>query len=103
MEFQDIVYSVNEGVATVAINRPEVLNAVREETLIELAAGVHKASDDPTVGVVVIRGLGGRAFSAGGDQKSLVDKMNPDTWRPTARKFIALFESIRRCPTPVIA
>jgi dihydroxynaphthoic acid synthetase len=103
MSFQDILYDVNDGVATVAINRPEVLNALREETLVELAAGVHQASDDSTVGVVVIRGLGGRAFSSGGDQKHLVDQMNPDTWRPTARKFIALFESIRRCPAPVIA
>jgi dihydroxynaphthoic acid synthetase len=103
MSFEDIRYDVDEGVATVAIDRPNRLNALREETLVELAEGVHMASDDPTVGVVVIRGLGGRAFSAGGDQKDLVDKMGPDTWRPTARKFIALFESIRRCPSPVIA
>jgi dihydroxynaphthoic acid synthetase len=103
MSFEDIVYEAADGIATVAIDRPKRLNALREQTLVELAEGVHKASDDPTVGVVVIRGLGGRAFSAGGDQKDLVDKMNPDTWRPTARKFIALFESIRRCPSPVIA
>jgi naphthoate synthase len=103
VSFQDTTYEVSDGIATVAINRPEVLNAMRLETLIELRQGVHKASDDPAVGVVVIRGLGGRAFSAGGDQKQLVDTMNPDTWRPTAREFIALFESVRRCPVPVVA
>jgi 1,4-dihydroxy-2-naphthoyl-CoA synthase len=76
---------------------------MRIETLVELTQGIHKASDDATVGVVVVRGVGGRAFSAGGDQKNLVDKMNADAWRPVARQFIALFESIRRCPVPVVA
>lgn len=102
MTYNDLSYDLTEGVATVAINRPEVLNAMREQTIVELAAAVHEASDDPRTGVVVIRGVGGRAFSAGGDQKSLVDKMSADSWRPVARKFLHLFESIRRCPVPVV-
>jgi len=103
MTFEDILFDAEGGIATVAINRPEVLNALRLQTLRELREAIHMASDDPTVGVVVLRGLGGSAFSAGGDQRELVDRIGPDTWRPTAREFIALFESIRRCPAPVIA
>jgi dihydroxynaphthoic acid synthetase len=103
MPFHDVLYEVIDGVATVAINRPSALNSMREQTIVELAQGIHQASDDRAVGVVVIRGVGGRAFSAGGDQKHLVPKMNSDSWRPVAREFLKLFEAIRRCPTPVIA
>jgi dihydroxynaphthoic acid synthetase len=103
MVLEDVAYEVQDGVATIAINRPDALNAMREQTVAELTEAVHQASDDLTVGVVVMRGAGGRAFSAGGDQKQLVPRMNADSWRPVAREFLKLFEAIRRCPTPVVA
>lgn len=103
MAFQDINYEVVDGTASIVISRPEVLNAMRFETIVELRTALLQAADDPTVGVVVISGVGGKAFSAGGDQKELVANMNPQTWRPVARAFLELFGSIRSCPVPVVA
>lgn len=68
MPFQDILYDKDEGIATITINRPEVLNAFRAETVDELVEAFKDAWADRTVGVVILTGVGERAFSTGGDQ-----------------------------------
>jgi dihydroxynaphthoic acid synthetase len=67
--FQDILYEKKDGVATITINRPQVLNAFTDNTLFELIRAFNKAGEDHSVGVVVLTGAGDRAFSAGGDVK----------------------------------
>jgi 2-ketocyclohexanecarboxyl-CoA hydrolase len=67
MQFEDILYSTRDGVARIEINRPERLNAIRGQTIAELEQAVTAAADDRNVGVVVLTGVGDRAFSAGGD------------------------------------
>ena len=64
--FEDLLYEVSRGVATITFNRPDKLNALREQTYEELADALRRASADERAGVVVITGAG-RAFSAGGD------------------------------------
>jgi enoyl-CoA hydratase/carnithine racemase len=64
--FEDIVYEVGEGIATITLNRPEKLNALRIQTYEELSAALRMAGADDTAGVVVVKGAG-RAFCAGGD------------------------------------
>lgn len=64
--FDDVIYEVAAGVATITLNRPDKLNALRVQTWEELAAALRVAAAEPQAGVVVIAGAG-RAFCSGGD------------------------------------
>jgi 2-ketocyclohexanecarboxyl-CoA hydrolase len=66
--FTDVLYDKREGIATVTINRPDVLNAFRAQTVHELIAAFQDAWADHAVGVVILTGVGERAFCTGGDQ-----------------------------------
>jgi len=68
--YKDILYSkAEEGIARIAINRPEVRNAFRPETVAELQAAFADARDDANIGVVILTGQGKEAFCSGGDQR----------------------------------
>jgi naphthoate synthase len=68
--YHDIIYAkAEEGIARIAINRPEVRNAFRPETIRELQAAFTDARDDPDIGVVILTGQGKEAFCSGGDQR----------------------------------
>src|SRR3954465_15993429 len=68
-ELTDVIYEVEDGLATITINRPERLNAFRARTVDELIACFKRAWASGDVGVVCLTGAGDRAFSTGGDQK----------------------------------
>ena len=70
MPYQDIVYEKRDGVATITINRPKVLNAFRAETVEEMLEAMPDADNDDAVGVIVLAGAGDRAFCSGGDNSS---------------------------------
>lgn len=70
MAFQDIVYDKRDGTATITINRPNVLNAFRAETVEEMLAAMRDAEDDDEIGVIVLAGAGDRAFCSGGDNSA---------------------------------
>lgn len=81
-QFEDVLYDVADGIATITINRPEVLNAFRVKTINELIVAFHLADADPSVGAIIFTGAGDRAFSAGGDQKEREhtgQERDPDT------------------------
>jgi naphthoate synthase len=107
-EWRDIVYETAEGMAKITIDRPEVRNAFRPQTVAELSHAFRLAQDDPEVGVVILTGTGPHAFCSGGDQKSRGDDgyMGDD---PVAQQGIGrlnvldLQVQIRRCPKPVVA
>ncbi|WP_433205673.1 enoyl-CoA hydratase-related protein [Dactylosporangium sp. CS-047395] len=103
MSYTDILFGTAGGVATITINRPEALNALRLETIDELTSAVLAAGADPEIGVVVLRGAGGRAFCVGGDQKVMVSTLNRAGWYVLAGKLRDLFAAVRRCGKPVIA
>src|SRR5918998_4623003 len=67
-EYEDIRYETAEGIAKITIDRPEVRNAFRPQTLIEISDALDRAREDPTVGVIVLTGEGPLAFCSGGDQ-----------------------------------
>ncbi len=66
--FEDILYEVRDGVAGVTINRPQVMNAFRAQTVEELIVALRQAGADAAVGVIVLSGAGDKAFCTGGDQ-----------------------------------
>src|SRR5947209_20145708 len=70
MAYEDILYEKRDGVATVTINRPKVLNAFRAKTVEEMLEAVQDADYDDEIGVIVLAGAGDRAFSAGGDNSA---------------------------------
>lgn len=70
MDYQDLLYAEQDGVATITINRPEVYNAFRAQTVEELIHAFQRAGWNPDIGVIVLTGAGDKAFSTGGDQKS---------------------------------
>ncbi len=70
MAYRDILYDKRDGVATITINRPQVLNAFRAETVEEMLLAMRDAEDDRDIGVVVLAGAGDRAFCAGGDNSA---------------------------------
>ena len=75
-EYEDITYKKCNGVARIAINRPEVRNAFRPKTTSELYDAFYDAYEDSSIGVVLLTGEGpspkdgGHAFCSGGDQKA---------------------------------
>ena len=70
MAFEDILYEKRDGVATITINRPKVLNAFRAETVEEMLSAMRDAEDDRAIGVIVLAGAGDRAFCSGGDNSA---------------------------------
>jgi naphthoate synthase len=67
--FADILYFKAEGIAKIVINRPEVRNAFRPETVREMQQAFADARDDADIGVVILTGQGKDAFCSGGDQR----------------------------------
>jgi naphthoate synthase len=68
--FEDVLYHKSpEGIGKVTINRPEVRNAFRPQTIRELQRAFDDARDDDAVGVCVLTGAGDEAFCSGGDQR----------------------------------
>jgi 2-ketocyclohexanecarboxyl-CoA hydrolase len=70
MQYEDILYDVTDGVATITINRPDKLNAFRGQTCEELIHAFHHAGWDKSIGVIVLTGAGDKAFCTGGDQSA---------------------------------
>lgn len=98
----DVCYEASDGVATVMINRPEVLNAFREQTMRELIEAFDRADADASIGVVVLCGAGQGAFSSGGDV-SMEHGFDGAEGRRIARLLLRLSEAIRGTGKPVIA
>jgi len=68
-EYEDIKFEFFEGIGKISINRPEVRNAFRPETTMEISDAMNICREDPNIGVVVLTGEGDMAFCSGGDQK----------------------------------
>ena len=74
MEYKNIMFGVEGSVAVVTLNRPEVLNALNEETMQELGSAMSECKQDGTVRVVILTGVGDKAFIAGADINEFVGK-----------------------------
>ena len=106
--FVDVIYEVADGIAKITINRPELRNAFRPQTIIELASAFTLARDDQEVGVIILTGAGNEAFCSGGDiQVRGSDGYLGDD--PLSKKGIGRLNvldlqiQIRRTPKPVVA
>lgn len=68
-QYEDIIYETYKGIAKITINRPEVHNAFRPKTVMELIDAFSYARDDQNIGVIILTGAGDKAFCSGGDQR----------------------------------
>jgi naphthoate synthase len=103
-EYSDIRYDFAEGIARIAINRPEKRNAFRPETVEQLIDAMHRAQFDREVGVIILTGVGDQAFCSGGDQTVRGDDggYHDESGTPHLN-VLDLQMQIRRCPKPVVA
>ena len=105
-EYSDIRYETSgDGIAKITINRPEVRNAFRPQTVIELSDAFERAREDTSVGVIILTGEGPLAFCSGGDQRVRGDRGYETEPGSGAGRFHVtdLQVQIRRLPKPVIA
>ena len=103
MDFEHILWELQDGVGTITMNRPAAMNALNRQHLVDLNAAVQRARFDPDVRCLVITGSG-RGFCAGADFKEwgsgASDEEPSDGWIDLAH---ALITRIYRMPKPVIA
>ena len=106
--FTDVHYEIAEGMAKITINRPDVHNAFRPETLAELQSAFSMARDDDRVGVIIFTGAGNEAFCSGGDINVRGDDgyIGSDALGKKGigrLNVLDLQVQIRRTPKPVVA
>jgi naphthoate synthase len=97
-----------EGIAKITIARPEVRNAFRPRTIIEISRALEDAREDTSIGVIVLTGEGSQAFCSGGDQRVRGDSGYLDDGAAGASgvgrfHVTDLHIQIRRLPKPVVA
>lgn len=103
-DFQDIKYEKSsEGIAKITINRPEVRNAFRPQTVNELIAVFNDAREDANVGVIILTGEGPDAFCSGGDQKIRGDQGYIGFDGVPRLNILDVQKQIRSIPKPVVA
>ena len=116
-DYSDVRYDLGaggaDGIAKITIDRPEVHNAFRPETLIELSDALDRAREDPAVGVIVLTGAGNRAFCSGGDQRVRGDRggyvTGADPAAAGSQRSVGRFHvtdlhvQMRRLPKPIVA
>lgn len=102
--YKDIKFEkLPEGIAKITINRPEVRNAFRPETILELEEAFNKVREDSSIGVVILTGEGKDAFCSGGDQRVRGDKGYVGGDGTPRLNVLDLQKQIRSLPIPVIA
>ena len=101
--FTDIKYYVVEGIAKIVINRPEVRNAFRPQTVFEMSKALGLAQEDPEIGVIILTGEGEKAFCSGGDQRIRGDAGYSDEKGVNRLNVLEFQRQMRVCPKPIIA
>lgn len=102
-EYSDVLLHQLDGIAKVTINRPEVRNAFRPDTLFQLEDAFNIIRDDPSIGVAILTGMGDLAFCSGGDQRIRGDAGYVGSDGVPRLNVLDLQKQIRYLPKPVVA
>jgi naphthoate synthase len=104
-EYSDIRYELSgDGIAKITIDRPEVRNAFRPQTVVEISDALERAREDTSVGVIVLTGEGPLAFCSGGDQRVRGDTGYVPEGATVGRFHVTdLHVQMRRLPKPIVA
>jgi len=101
MEFECIIYEKDEGIATIKLNRPKVLNAMNKQLWLDFQVALEDVKNDPEIKVLIITGEG-RAFSTGADLKDSKDR-SIDDYRDYLVELQETSRTIIRFEKPIIA
>jgi enoyl-CoA hydratase len=99
--YRNLTVEIDEGIALLTINRPQVLNALNIETLGELESAFLQLAADEEVKAIIVTGVGEKAFAAGADIRELTD-LNALTGKDVSARGQQVMGTIENCPKPVI-
>jgi enoyl-CoA hydratase len=102
MGYETLIYEVQHSIATVTLNRPQVLHALNTQVFDELEAVFAEIEQNPSIRVALLTGAGEKAFAAGADIKELA-ATDAISGTAKARRGQAVFSQIEACGKPVIA
>ncbi|MCX6640867.1 MAG: enoyl-CoA hydratase-related protein [bacterium] len=102
MNYENILFEIEDGIALVTINRPKVLNALNIATVLELNAAVTRISDDPHIKAVILTGSGEKSFVAGADIAEIHD-LDATSGLEFAQRGQEVLNRIQNLPKPVVA
>lgn len=102
-KYEDILFEFHEGIAKITINRPEVLNAFRPQTVSEMSDAFKMCREDQDIYVVILTGAGDKAFCSGGDQNYKSHGGYVDKDGVPRLNVLDVQRQIRSLPKPVIA
>jgi len=102
MEFKTLLYELQDGIATITLNRPDALNAINMEMRHDFTTLTETLFFDDSVRVVIFTGAG-RAFSSGGDISHFEQNWLTPKFRAHSRRLIKFFDDLEALEKPVIA
>lgn len=102
MSYENIIFQIEEGIATITFNRPEVLNALNKESLKELSHALDEISADEDIRVLILTGAGEKSFVAGADI-SMFPTFNVLKAKLFSEMGHNLMSKLQELPIPVIA
>jgi len=103
MNYENILSSIEEKIATITINRPESLNALNSKTILELSSVFEELNNNPEVRVIILTGSGEKSFVAGADIKEFADFGTSDAEHLARNGQKILFDKVENLSKPVIA
>ena len=102
MSYNNIITTLENGIFTITINRPDKLNALNTATIDELKTAFKEVCDNEAIKGVIVTGSGPKAFVAGADISEFTN-LTPDQGKELSAAGHVLFDRIEQCPKPVIA
>lgn len=101
MSYETILYEINNGIATLTLNRADVFNAFNEQQSFDVLDALKKCSSDKSVRVLIITGAG-KAFCSGQDLKSIASSQNRSLSDSLYKRYNPMIRALRNLPIPVI-
>lgn len=101
MAYETILFEINDGVATLTLNRPDVFNAFNEQQSFDVIDALKKTAKDKSIRVLVITGAG-KAFCSGQDLKSIAGAEKRSLSESLHKRYNPMIRAIKNLPLPVI-
>lgn len=101
MQYETILFEVNNGIATLTLNRPDVFNAFNEQQSFDVLDALKRTEKDKSIRVLIITGAG-KAFCSGQDLKSIAGSRNRSLSESLYKRYNPMIRAIRNLPVPVI-
>ena len=102
MAYDNLLYSIEDGIAIITINRPDKLNALNRATLADIEAAVEAAQGNPSISGILLTGSGEKAFAAGADISEFAE-FSPEEGMELSATGHDIFNEIENSEKPVVA